>query len=171
MQNHGNVGAIFSDTWIELLNSCNIATITKFTRRYSRVCTECKTRKMEMGKQRVEIQKDESLLAFSNDKWRPQDCASDIQLVWPSPFVVHLFPTPFPPARFVQPLRRQVQDTPMRGFILWTGRKAAQASAFCWHLINKVQTIVPVGFTHRLLPRSSALSYFRTPLLVDLISY
>lgn len=58
-------------------------------------------RKMEMGRKpgnERRAQKDESPLAFSNDKWRPQDCASDIQLARPCPpflfafFLHHLRP-------------------------------------------------------------------------------
>lgn len=44
------------------------------------------------------------------------------------------------------------------------GREAAaRASALCWHLINKVQTIVPVGFAHPMLSRSSPFPYSRAP--------
>ena len=103
-------------------------------------------------------QRDELLLALSNDKWRPQDRACDVQLAMPFlPF--------FPPlaARFFSLHLRSVEPLPTSGApgnglsCEPCGGKAARASAFCWHLINKIQTIVPVGFTHRLLSRSVPL--------------
>lgn len=102
-------------------------------------------------------QRDELLLALSNDKWRPQDRACDVQLAMPFFLLLLLvsFPCTFVPSN---PYRRQVQDAPGNGLSCEPcGGKAARASAFCWHLINKIQTIVPVGFTHRLLSRSVPL--------------
>lgn len=105
-------------------------------------------RKMEMGRKPGKGKEQERMNRLSNDKWRPQDCASDIQLARPSPFCSS-FSYTSDPRSFLPTLTTSGAGRTVCGFVLYTARKPRGESAFCWHLISKVQTIVPVGFTHR----------------------